>query len=35
MLGARAEIRQQFAAEVVDGRLVGFTDTKTLFLAGA
>jgi ubiquinone/menaquinone biosynthesis C-methylase UbiE len=33
MLGASEEIREQFRAEVVEGRLVGFTDAKTLFVA--
>jgi ubiquinone/menaquinone biosynthesis C-methylase UbiE len=33
MLDAGEDIRAQFRAEVVDGRLVGFTDAKTLFVA--
>jgi len=33
MLGAALEIRERFAAEIEDGRLVGFSDTKTLFVA--
>jgi ubiquinone/menaquinone biosynthesis C-methylase UbiE len=33
MLDADDAIRNQFAAEVVADRLVGFTDTKTLFVA--
>ena len=33
MLDAEEAIQRQFAAEVVDGKLVGFSDTKTLFVA--
>jgi hypothetical protein len=33
MLDADDAIRRQFAVEVIDGRLAGFTDTKTLFVA--
>jgi hypothetical protein len=33
MLDAGEDIRDQFRAEVVEGRLVGFTDAKTLFVA--
>ena len=33
MLDMGDVIQEQFAAEVVDGRLVAFSDTKTLFVA--
>jgi hypothetical protein len=33
MLDAEETTRAQFQAEIVDGRLVAFTDTKTLFVA--
>lgn len=33
LLDADSAIQGQFGAEIVDGRLVGFTDTKTLFVA--
>lgn len=33
MLDAEPGIREQFAPEIVDGRLIAFTDTKTLFLS--
>ncbi len=33
MLDAEEAIQRQFAAEVADGKLMGFSDTKTLFVA--
>ncbi len=33
MLEAPSEIREQLAAEVADGHMRAFSDTKTLFLA--